>query len=48
MPREIQTLIRLNRKQTEEFLKSLSSRKNEKARLRMIKMAKNLKIKVIS
>jgi hypothetical protein len=47
MPREVQTLIKLNKRQTEEFLKNMSSRKNEKARKRMIALAKNTKFNLV-
>jgi len=47
MAREIKTLIRLNAKQTKEFLASLSSNKNARNRARTIARVKRTKFNVV-
>jgi len=47
MAREIKSLIRLNAKQTGEFLASLSSRKNAKNRAKTLARIKRTKFNVV-
>jgi len=47
MAREIKTLIRMNAKQTGEFLASLGSRKNSKNRAKMFAMAKRMRLSIL-
>ena len=47
MARWIKTIIELNKKQTEEFLASLSNPKNEKNKVRMLREVKRTKFTVL-